>query len=190
MATSQSCHTGAPAAAEAADDSAKAPATVPPLEAWGAAPDLEEPSTQDKDEDGHPHNHIQLIHEENNNPNGRGAQPDAKTRGEKTPPDAADADSPGMRARTASNKRPPSEGDAARRRRTRKQSAFDISRRIMLDPASVIDHEARQMQWSELFNEALKSYRDVTAAAAVVSWVFLWVRGCWVDEGVRWTISI
>ena len=39
----------------------------------------------------------------------------------------------------------------------------------MLDPASVVDHEARQMQWAELFNEALKSYRDLSAAAVVVS---------------------
>ena len=179
---------------EAADDSAKAPATihVPPLDARGAAPDLEEPSSkpppthddegEGEGEEGHPHNH---IHKENNSTcNVHGAQPDEKTGSEAPPFDAPHADGPPDRARSASNKRPPSEGDAARSRRsTRKQSAYDISEAIMLDPASVVDHEARQMQWAELYNEALKSYRDVSIAAVVVSWV-LCVGCCWVG-GVR-----
>jgi len=39
----------------------------------------------------------------------------------------------------------------------------------MSDPASVVDHEAHQMQWAELFNEALMSYQDVSIAAVVAS---------------------
>ena len=111
------------------------------------------------------------------NPNGHGAQPDEKTGDEKPPPNAADADSPDTRARSASKKRPPSEGDpAARNKVRRKSSAFALSEAIMLDPASVIDHEARKLQWAELFNEALMSYRDVSIAAVAVSWlgVDLW----------------
>jgi hypothetical protein len=165
---------------EAADDSAKAPATkhVPPLDALGAAPDLEEPSTkpppthddEGEGEEGHPHNH---IHEGNNSTcNGHWAQPDETTGSEAPPSDAPHADGPG-RAQNASNKRPPSKGDdAARQRRsTRKQSAFAISEAITSDPASVVDHEARHMRPAELFNEALKSYFDVSIAAALVSWL-------------------
>ena len=60
---------------------------------------------------------------------------------------------------------------AARRRSRRRSSAFETSEAIMLDPASVVDHEARHMQPAELFNEALKSYWDVSIAAALVSWL-------------------
>ena len=51
----------------------------------------------------------------------------------------------------------------------------------MSDPASVVDHEARHTRWAELFNEALMSYRDVSVAAVVVSWVLLcmWVLFGW-----------
>ena len=163
---------GTPPAAEVADDSANAPATLPPLKdtktvAWA---DLEEESrAHDEDEEGHPQPHDH-SHEENNNPNGNGAQRDERTGIEKTPPNAADADSPGARARRASKKRPPSEGDdAARNKARRKSSAFALSEAIMLDPASVVDHEARQTQWAELFNEALMSYQDVSIAAVVAS---------------------
>ena len=108
---------GPRSAAEVADDSANAPATLPPLKDTPAVPDLEEPPALDKDEDeeGHhpqpqPHDH---SHEEDNTPNGNGAQPAEKTGDEKTPPNAADADtSPDTRATSASNKRPPSEGSA------------------------------------------------------------------------------
>jgi hypothetical protein len=165
---------GTPPAAEAADDSANAPATLPPLKDTPAVPDLEEPPAQDEDEEGHhpqpqphPHDH---SHEENNTPNGNGAQPNEKTGDEKTPPNATDADSPGAKATSASNKRPPSEADLAARNKMRKQSsAFALSEAIMLDPASVVDHEARQLQWAELFNEALMSYQDVSIAAVVAS---------------------
>ena len=115
MANSEGCRAGTPVAAEVADDSANAPATLPRVEAWKAAPDLEEPPAQDEDEEGHhpqpqPHDH---SHEEDNTPNGNGAQPAEKTGDEKTPPNAADADtSPDTRATSASNKRPPSEGSA------------------------------------------------------------------------------
>ena len=180
---------GTPPAADVADDSANAPATLPPLKDRPAVPDLEEPPAQDEDDEGEghhpppharPHDH---SHEENNNPNGNGAQPDEKTGSEKSLPNAADADtSPDTRARRASNKTPPSEADLAARNKMRKQSsAFALSEAIMLDPASVVDHEARQMQWAELFKEALKSYQDVSIAAVAVSWVLLCmvVVWCW-----------
>mmetsp|Transcript_79485 Transcript_79485/g.226953 ORF Transcript_79485/g.226953 Transcript_79485/m.226953 type:complete len:160 (+) Transcript_79485:165-644(+) len=155
--------------------------------AWA---DLEEESrAHDEDEEGHhphPHDH---SHEEDNNPNGNGAQPDEKNGDEKTPPNAADADSSDTRATSASNifanKRPPSEGVAAHTRRLKhkQSSAFETSEAIMLDPASVVDHEARHTQWAELFNEALMSYRDVSIAAVAVSWVLLLLYEWWVLFG-------
>ena len=39
----------------------------------------------------------------------------------------------------------------------------------MLDAASVIDHEARQVPLMQLFHEALLSYRDVFIVAVMVS---------------------
>ena len=168
---------GTPPAAEVADDSTNAPAIAPPLkDTWTAVPDLEEPPAQDEDEEGHQHHPHDHSHEENNTPDGNGAQPAEKTGSEKTPPNAADADSPGTRARRASNKKAPSEGDdAARKKARRKSSAFALSEAITSDPASVVDHEARQTQWAELFDEALMSYRDVSIAAVVVSWMLV---GC------------
>ena len=58
---------------------------------------------------------------------------------------------------------------AARRQMRRQSSAFATSEAIMSDPASVVDHEARHMRPAELFDEALKSYFDVSIAAALVS---------------------
>ena len=72
---------------------------------------------------------------------------------------------------------------AARRHSRRRSSVFATSEAIMLDPASVVDHEARQMQWAALFNEALKSYRDVSIAAVAVSWVLLLLYEWWVLFG-------
>ena len=136
------CRAGTPSAVKMADDRANAPPTLPRIEAWGAAPDLEGNNT----------------------------------------PDAADADRPDAKARSASNETPPSEGVAAHMRLKSKQSsAFETSEAIMSDPASVVDHEARHTRWAELFNEALMSYRDVSVAAVVVSWVLLcmWVLFGW-----------
>ena len=139
---------------------------------------------KDAEDEGHPHPHDH-SHEENNNPNDHGAQPTEKTGSGKTPPNAADTDSPGTRARSASNKRPPSEANLAARNKMRKQSsAFALSEAITLDPASVVDHEARHPRWAELFNEALMSYRDVSIAAVAVSWLGVVVYGwCLVADG-------
>jgi hypothetical protein len=65
----------------------------------------------------------------------------------------------------------PGAGAVRRRLRHQQSSAFAISEAITSDPASVVDHEARHMRPAELFNEALKSYFDVSIAAALVSWL-------------------
>ena len=193
MANSEGCRAGTPLAAEVADDSANALATLPPTDAWGAAPDLEgQLPAQDKDDKGHhpqPHDH---SHEENNNPNDHGAQPHDNTESGAAPPDAVDAASPATKARSASNKTPPSEGVAAhknyKRLKSKQSVSFEPPEAIMSDPASVVDHEARHTRWAELFDEALKSYRDVSVAAVVVSWVLLCMVGVvWLVDGVHGT---
>ena len=81
-----------------------------------------------------------------------------------TPEASSDGGDEG-RARRASLNGPEK---AAQRRASRRPSAFAMSEAIALDPASVLDHEARQAQWADLFHEALLSYRDVLIVAVVV----------------------
>lgn len=98
MLTAEVCRTGTPPATEAADDSAKAPATLPPLEVPDPRPDLEEPPSQHEDDGSHrPRNH---SHDENDS-NDQGAQPGEKTGSEAAPPNAQ----PMHSMRTARTKR-------------------------------------------------------------------------------------
>ena len=81
-----------------------------------------------------------------------------------TPEASSDGGDEG-RARRASLNGPEK---AAQRRASRRPSAFAISEAIALDPASLLDHEARQAQWADLFHEALLSYWDVLNVAVAV----------------------
>ena len=85
---------------------------------------------------------------------------------ESAPSDAPPGDLGADGTRRASAQHPEA---AEARRASRRRSTFAISEAIALDPAAVLDHEARHAQWADLFREALLSYRDVVIVAVIVS---------------------
>ena len=51
----------------------------------------------------------------------------------------------------------------------RRMSTYALAESILLDPASVVNRNARKEPVEDTFKEALRSYRDVVIAAMVVS---------------------